>query len=252
MPGSSPMLRTGSESEAGDQRALARLLVQLADHGVLRETGSGAGRHHVVDDSETAGVITGAVPGRRGERIGGNGVANLRTVEDVDELGADLKIKLFFNPEIPPEVQVLLRTARLPEIGVEKAGYCCRPNRTRTECAVGGVDPGIGIQHLVEVRVDAAAVQILQEKRLSRHSEHLAVADIVGSGGSGGRKRKAAGVLQDRANLPILHQPLGYPIVEKLGARRSVVDTGIEQEWLVCILNRLGGTVRIEDILPGP
>src|SRR5580658_2265810 len=164
------------ERESRDQRPRARKLVQLPYDRVLRirrrDLGTG---QRLVDDSKASAVLTSRVMAegrRRGRR---DGVADLRTVEDVHELAAELQSIPLLETERAAEVHVLLRTARGAEVDIVGS-------RRRTEGPIGGVGPGSGIQDLIEIRVDAAAIQVLEEQRLPWNPKLLAAADVVGVG----------------------------------------------------------------------
>src|SRR5262249_51909847 len=131
-------------------------------------------------------------------------VAELHSVKDVDELGADLEIQSLREPEITADAEVLLRPASLAEVRIIQTRDARRGDgyRTRSEGSGSRVGPGVRVQHLIRIWIDASAVEVLQKKRLAG-PHHLARAKVVGGSSTGRLEWKSASIDQQAADLPI-------------------------------------------------
>src|ERR1700682_6308995 len=100
------------EREPRNQRTRACCTVQRRD----RVDGSGR-----VDRSETTCVLPLVVLRKRKLRIERAGRWEIRPVENLYDLPADLQIVAFLHAEVAADIEVLLRFAPAPEIRVQRA-----------------------------------------------------------------------------------------------------------------------------------
>src|SRR5437867_3278579 len=109
-----------------------------------------------VDVAPSRSRLARSVPGLRLRRNRQRRVREIRPVEDVEEFRTDLKRLPFPDAEHPAEAHLLGGSAFIPEVAIERRG--------RTPGSRRRVYPCGRIQDKVLVRIDAVAVQVLQEQ----------------------------------------------------------------------------------------
>src|SRR5581483_6335858 len=117
-----------------------------------------------VDDAEAAGENPETVMNRRILRVRGARAAEIRPVEDVDELAADIEIVLavsLTDPEMSADIRILAGHPGPLEIFVEHR--CGRTHRVS-----GAGLPRVRIQHLRAIRVEGAVIVEIHAARIQR------------------------------------------------------------------------------------
>src|SRR5579862_3871802 len=224
------------EREPGDQRTCAARKIR-------RHSGSwlAAWRREGVDDAKPCGID----PCRL--RHGVLGVCRgwgrqQGAVEDVNELGSNLEVDSFLNPEVAAEIRVLRRSTRAAEIAVEVPRGC-------TRCIGGAGRPRGRIQYLGGrriVAVDIVDVDVVQG--LPRNKRVLTGQEI--QRGAGWRHEIGSALVNREApDLPTSGN-LVFPVIQERRLRRGVDEVEgqrLRRNLLQCPHRALG----VEEVLPG-
>src|SRR5207302_11352548 len=107
-------------------------------------------------------------------------VSDLGPIQDIGEFRANLEVHAFLEAEVPADVEALRGMASGAEVIVVQG---CR---TRAPGAGSRVGPGSRVQHLVRIRIDTPAIEVLKKQGLAR-AEHLTPGKIVCDRGAGRR-----------------------------------------------------------------
>src|SRR5947207_7610025 len=98
------------------------------------------------------------------ESVGGNRVCHIRAIEGVEEFKPKLQRHLLPYFEQTAEAELFQRMTLIPVVVVVSG---CRP-----ESSGRRIQPGRRVQYEILVRIDAVAVQILEEQRLPGDAVH--------------------------------------------------------------------------------
>src|SRR5581483_8888432 len=117
----------------------------------------------VVEVPETGRVLAcGLVDRRSCQRVCRCRIAHFRAVEDIGELGSNLKARSLFDPEDPSDAEVLHRPALITEVAIV--------GRRRAPLSRRRVRPCRRIEREVLVRIEAVAIEVLREQRNTRNA----------------------------------------------------------------------------------
>ncbi len=180
-------------------------------------------------------------------------VGQLGPVEDVREFDPNMQAGAFREPEDSAETEVFDRTTGVPIVA---------PIGRSSELAGAGIGPRGGIQDEILIAVDAMAVGVLNKERnpgiaerkrgrIRRHARDRSGDRLERNCPQvvlrvWGQNRQPAGILQERADLPIAERVGEIPIDLPLG--NGIIQRQVREIGLVETGNRLR-VLAIEDIV---